>query len=321
MKKERKISKEIEKLKAMRIRISKSHPKYELVEEHLRIRMSGYKGEKSLDYYLKFLPEKRYRILNGLRLPDKSTNTHFEIDTLLLSNSLMLDIDAKNHKGEIYFDHQFNQMFQTYDNIKKTYACPTTQLHRHQLQLRRLLQAYKFPIIPVESLVVFTNLSTTLTSSPNHPYAHKIIHSAGLLSKIEQFEKDHRKIILENKHIQRLTKLLLQLDTPFDGNILERFGINKSELLKGVHCPVCETLPMERTPRKWKCNNCGHSSYDAYLDSISHYFLLKGNTITNEKLRDFLLLPSRHAARNILRSWNLQREGKTKGSVYFYQDE
>nr|WP_309100240.1 nuclease-related domain-containing protein [Fredinandcohnia onubensis] len=321
MKKERKMSNEIDKFKALRIRTPKSHPKYELVDESLRKKMSGYKGEKSSDYYLKFLPDKQYRILNGLRLPDKPTNTHFEIDNLLISNNFILDLDAKNHKGEIYFDHHFNQMHQTYDNIKNTYACPITQMHRHQLQLRRLLHFYKIPMLPIESLVVFTNLSTTLSASPNHPNAHKIINSASLLSKMEHFEKKHQKEILESKHIQKLIRILLQLDTPYDGNILNRFGINESELLKGVHCLKCEALPMERTPRKWKCLKCGYSSYDAYHDSISHYFLLMGNTITNQKLRDFLLLPSRNAARNILKSWNLKQEGKTKGSVYFYKDE
>lgn len=321
MKKERIMSNEIEKFKALRIRLSKANPKFELVDESFRKKMSGYKGEISLEYYLKFLPEKEYRILNGLRLPDKSTNTFFEIDTLLMSNKFILDLDAKNHKGEIYFDHQFNQMHQTYEDKKITYACPITQMHRHQLQLRRLLQSYKIPIIPIESLVVFTNLTTTLSSSPKHPFVHKIIHSASLLSKIEQIEKIHRNEILESKHIHKLTRLLLQLDTPYDGNILKRFGISESELFKGVHCPECEALPMERTPRKWKCLNCGYSSYDAYLDSVSHYFLLIGNTITNQKLRDFLQLPSRHAARNILKSWNFSREGKTKGSVYFFQNE
>ncbi|MCC3355823.1 nuclease-related domain-containing protein [Bacillus sp. REN16] len=321
MTKERKLPKQIEQIKALRIRLSKSHPKYDLVEEDFRKRMSGYKGERSLDYYLKFLPEKKYRILKGLRLLDNSTNTHFEIDNLLISKSLILDLDAKNHKGEIYFDYQFSQMHQTYDNIKNTYACPLTQLHRHQLQIKRLLQFYKIPTIPIESLVVFTNLSTTLTSSLNHPHAHKIIHSASLLSKIEQFEKIYRKETLESKHIQKLTKLLLRLNTPFDGNILDRFGIKVCELLKGVHCPICEALPMARTPRKWKCLKCGYSSFDAYHDSVSHYFLLTGNQITNQKLRDFLLLPSRHSARNILNSWNLTHEGKTKGSVYSYREE
>ncbi|MCC3356139.1 nuclease-related domain-containing protein [Bacillus sp. REN16] len=304
------------KNKALRRRISAKHPIYEAVDEKYRLLNSGYNGEKSLDYYLKFFPEKKYYILNGLRLPDYSTNTYFEIDSFILSPNFILDVDAKNHKGELHFDHHFEQMHQTYEGRKKTYTCPLTQLYRHRLQLKRLLEANKMAVPSIESLVVITNPSTSITVSDYHPGAKNIIRAPSLISKMEQFEKMHKKVVLDNKQVQRLVKLLKKLHTPLNKDILQSFGIQGSELLKGVFCPVCDALPMKRSKRKWCCTNCGHTSTDAHLKAILDYFLLIDNTITNKKLREFLLLPSRITATNILLSLGLEKTGEKKGAKY-----
>ncbi|WP_412969033.1 NERD domain-containing protein [Fredinandcohnia sp. 179-A 10B2 NHS] len=278
--------------------------------------MSGYNGEKSLEYYLKFFPDKQYHIFKNLRLLDPLTNTFFEIDTLLVSNTLILELDAKSHKGELHFDHHFDQMHQTYDDNKITYACPLLQLRRHEVQLRRFLETNKIPVPPIESLVVITNPSTRLTATSNHPGIHKIINSPTLLPKKELLEKKHKKVVLEHKQIQKLSRLFKKLHTPYDKNILKRFSIEKGELLKGVFCPKCGFLPMDRTPRQWRCTNCGHVSKTAHLQAIVDYGLLIDSKITNKELRDFLLLPSRMAATHIFKTLRLECTGNTKGREY-----
>ncbi|MFB4163278.1 nuclease-related domain-containing protein [Alteribacillus sp. JSM 102045] len=54
---------------------------------------AGYRGEKSLDYYLSFLPENECLIFNDLRLPHK--NYFFQIDILVLSTRFHLIVVHK----------------------------------------------------------------------------------------------------------------------------------------------------------------------------------------------------------------------------------
>lgn len=315
-KQEREKAIEIRKMEALRRRTSKIHPKYPIIEETFKKKISGYNGEKSLDYYLKFF-DKKYHIFNNLRLLDPLTMTHFEIDSLIFSPKYTLIIGAKNHKGSLHFDHQFNQMHQTSDDTKITYPCPTNQMFRHQIQLKRLLETYKIPVPPIEGLVVITNPSTSISATPNHPSAHKIIHSPSLISKIDLFEKRHKTEILPHRQIQKLPKLFRKLHTPYDKDILKRYGITKEELLKGVFCPECGALPLGRTQRMWYCTSCGHTSKTAHLDAIMDYALLIDTKITNKELRDFLLLSSRTAAKYILLGLKLEHSGNTKGRTYF----
>ncbi|MCH1627847.1 nuclease-related domain-containing protein [Fredinandcohnia quinoae] len=306
----------LRKTEALLRRISDTNPKYDRVEEKLKIRASGYRGEQSLDYYVSFLDKKKYQILHGLRLQDAANDHYFEIDTLIITPSLIIPIDAKNHKGELHFDEQFDQLIQTYEGQKTSYDSPLAQITRHEFQLKSLLQLYKFPTVPIEPLVVITNPSTIVTASQNHKQIHKIIKSLSLITKIGNIEKRFKVEVFDHKQIQKLTKLLLKLNTPYDNSILEEFDLHEDDILKGVHCPKCGTLPMKRLPRKWECTSCGHSDKDAHIAAIEDYVLLFGNTITNQKLREFLNLPSRSAATRILKSLNFQFTGENKGRIY-----
>lgn len=300
------MSLELRKAQALRKRIPTHHPKYEAVDEKYRLLISGYNGEKSLDYYLKFFPDKKYTILNGLRLPDYSTNTFFEIDSLIVSPHFILDVDSKNHKGELHFDHRFEQMIQITDQSKKTYPCPLTQLFENN----------KIAVPPIESLVVITNPLTRISATDHHPGIKSIIRAPSLISKMELFEKKNKSVVLENKQIQKLIKLLKKLHTPLDKDILDTFGIMEKELLKGIFCPKCDALSIKRSQRKWCCINCGHTSTTAHIKAIIEYGLLVDRTITNKKLREFLLLPSRNIATNLLRSMGLAHFGNKKGRTY-----
>lgn len=318
IKKELEIPLRIRKLEAMLRRLLESHPKYaDIKNEHGR-RLSGYWGEKSLKYYLSFLTEKNYHIFHNLRLPDTSNEHFFEIDILLVTPSFILNIDAKNYRGELHLDQIIEQITQTYEGQKKSFACPLAQINRQEIQLRRLLLSHKFPQAPIESLVIFTNPSAIVTANPNHKQIHKVIKSASFLTKIDTFEKKHKVEVFEKKQIQKLSRFLIKQHTPNDENILEQFGIHQDELLKGVCCPKCGNLPMERTERKWYCPSCSHSSTNAHVNAITDYSLLIDNIISNQKLRKFLQLPSRSAATNILKSLNLQHNNGKKDRVYFF---
>ncbi|MFS0822356.1 NERD domain-containing protein [Bacillus sp. 1P02SD] len=319
IKKELEMPLRLRKLEALLRRVDESHPKYAEIREEFRKRISGYRGEQSLKYYLSFLKEKDYLTLHNLRLPDISGEHFFEIDILLMSPTFILIIDAKNYRGELYFDGKFDQLIQTVDDRKKAYSCPIAQINRHQIQLRRMLQYLKFPPILSETLVIFTNPSSIISASEGHNQIHKVIKSPSFLSKIELFEKRHRKENYEKKQLQKLSKSLLKKHTPFDEDILKQFKSDQNKLLKGVSCPKCGKIPMKRTQRTWHCSSCLYTSKDAHLNSITDFQLLIGNTITNSQLRDFLQLDSPSAARRILASLHLKNTGTKRHRVYYFK--
>ncbi|MEH7238955.1 NERD domain-containing protein [Bacillus sp. JJ1562] len=317
-KKELEMPLRLRKLEALLRRLDESHPKYAAIREEYGKRMSGYRGEQSLKYYLSFLKEKDYLTLHNLRLPDISGEHYFEIDILLISPTYILIIDAKNYRGELYFEGKFEQLIQTIDDKKKAYSCPIAQINRHQMQIRRMLQYLKFPPIPIETLVVFTNTSSIISASNDHKQIHKVIKSSSFLTRTDLFEKRHRKEFYEKKQLQRLSKSLLKKHTPFDEDILKQFRVDQKDLIKGVVCPKCGKLPMYRTERLWHCKSCHYSSNKSYLQSLIDYQLIIGNSITNSQLRDFLNLSSPTAARNIFLSLNLKHTGTLRHRVYFF---
>ncbi|MFD1778538.1 nuclease-related domain-containing protein [Fredinandcohnia salidurans] len=315
-KKELEIPLRIRKLEAELKRLPESHPKYQEISDEYGRRMSGYRGEQSLKYYLSFLKEKNYSIFHNLRLPDISGEHYFEIDILLISPNYQLIIDAKNYRGELYFDGKFDQLIQTYKDTKKPYHCPVAQITRQQLQLKRLLETFKLTSPPIETLVVFTNPNAIIDASIDFKHFYKVIKSPSFLTKIELFEKRNRQEVLDKKQLQKVSKLLLKSHTPHNHDILAQFGIKKHELINGVRCPKCDYLPMTRKVRSWSCPSCHYSSSKPYYNSLNEYILLFGNTITNRQLRDFLDIQSISTAKHILTSLNLPYSGSYKDRSY-----
>ncbi len=316
IKKERKLPLKIRKLQALLRRLPNHHPKKPQIEEELAKRKAGFKGEQSIDYYLSFLPESTYYIFHDLRLP--SGPHYFQLDTLILSPYFILILEVKNISGILYFDDQFNQFFRSINGNEETFRDPITQVLRQVKQLHDLLLEMKLANIPLESLVVFSNQSSNLkTLSPNPRRYRKAIHSADFPFKIEEFEEKYKKELLSLKDLRKLSNLLLKKHTPLSNNILEQYGIRKSEVLKGIHCPKCFALPMKRNFGTWTCSQCNSSTKAAHIDSFSDYSLLIKQTITNSEFREFAQLTSRSVSTKLLNSMNLKIEGSTKGRIYY----
>lgn len=69
-KRKRELPIHIRKLQALSRRLVKTHPSYQKIADQVSRHMAGYHGEKSLDFYLDYLPEDQYKIMTGLRLFD-----------------------------------------------------------------------------------------------------------------------------------------------------------------------------------------------------------------------------------------------------------
>lgn len=303
-------------LEALLPRIPEFHPALPIITEDYKKRMAGYRGEQSIDYPLSYLDEKNYFIFHHLRL---KTNKHFfQMDTLIFTNKMAIILEIKNFSGTIYFDPKFKQLIQTKDGKEIAYTYPLTQLERQKSNLKEWLRMNRLENIAIQSLVVISNPYTIISTSPeDHHIHHKVIHKEELPTKILQLEKSTNSNQLEAKDLKKIVKLLLKNHTEGDRPILEKFDIKESDLLRGVFCPKCDNLPMERLKGNWFCPCCGAKDKLAHAKAVEDYQLLIKATISNRELRDFLQIRSPATATRLLHSMNLRSTGKNKTRMYY----
>lgn len=308
----------IRKLEALNRRLSRTDLRRLVVLEDLNRRKAGHRGEGSIDYHLSFLDERRYHVLHDLRLLNNFGLHHFQMDILILTSLFIILFDVKNYKGIIQFDDRHHQLIQIADGKKRALEDPIPQIRRQKLQLKEWLQAHDFPNIPIETLIVISNPSTIIETSGHSPYVKNITHSINLPFQIKSFEDKYPIDVFKPKDLFRLGNLLKKKDTPLNYNVLEYYGIHPNDLIRGVHCPKCFAIPMQRGHGRWICRVCEFVSTDAHIFTLEDYKLLIGNVITNEILREFLLLKNcRTIVTNILKSMKLRHAGETKGRVYY----
>ncbi|MCP3028362.1 nuclease-related domain-containing protein [Halobacillus sp. A5] len=232
-----------------------------------------------------------------------------QLDTLLITENLMIIIEVKNITGTLTFDEERHQMIRTLEGKEEAFLDPLLQVRRQKNLLQKWINAKGYPETPIETLVVISKLSTIIhTSNPS------VIHSAYLPFKINELSNKYGGQVLGQNDLLRLGQELKQAHTPRKVDVLQKYKIKKENLRVGVHCLGCRALPMIRVYGKWQCSFCGVVSVDAHIESLRDYRLLLGNVITNRELRGFLQIDSERIARSIIQS--LYPVGKTKGRTY-----
>ena len=298
---------------ALERRIAINHGKMQDVKAKIRILKFGYNGEKTIKYYLDQIPEHKYHIFYGLRLP--IGNTFFQIDTLLISPKLILILDAKNHSGTLRFEE--NQLIQEYADNRDVYENPVAQVNRHKILLRHLFEKYKIPPIPIDSLVTVCKPSTEIIIQPGYQEAsQKVIRAYNLLKKIDELEERNTDKKFTQKTISKVIHLLKTEHTPQKIDILNYFQIPAVDLISGVQCPRCLYIPMDYSRCKWICPECLLFSKEAFINGISDYFLLIKPSFSNPEIRSFLHLPSSRATTSFLPKLNFPHTGTKKGRIY-----
>jgi hypothetical protein len=307
--KERTIPIRIQKSEALLRRLPKNHIKRQEIEEDLRKRWAGYRGEQSVDYYLGKLPEKDFLIFHGIRL---SNGEHFfQIDTLLLTPYFALILEVKNFSGTLYFDPIFNQCIQTTQTGEKGYPCPIEQANQQKQGLKKWLEARNITI-PIDFLVIISKPSTILkTAHGNTPILQKVLHVQFLLDKIQKLK--YKETILNHKELKRMARLMVKEHRPETFDILTFYKIPPTEIITGVLCSNCMSIQMTRCYGKWICTECKQKDPQAHVRAVEDYFILFNDTpLSNQKFRDFLHLTSPYIANHLLLSMNLPFTGSRK---------
>ncbi|MDZ5472213.1 nuclease-related domain-containing protein [Bacillus sp. 31A1R] len=272
---------------------------------------AGYHGERSLKYYLNFLPERDYIIFFDLRL--LNFDNPFQMDILVLSSKYALILEVKNILGTLYFDQDFQQLIRTINDKEEGLPNPIVQAKKQKRQLSIWLDSHHINL-PVDYLVVISNPSTILKTHPTtrSEVLKRVVHSNLLLDRIEAMNRKYQEDILDPKQLRKLTKGILKSHTPTDIDIYKLYGVSEHDLITGVHCPVCSYIPMIRRKRSWYCEKCNSYHKDAHVRTLKDYFLLINKTITNEKCRSFLQLSSPDVANRLLTSMNLVSTAQTR---------
>lgn len=308
----------IAKLQALDRRTASSHLRKEHIQAQLKKGLAGVKGETALTYPLKFLPETDYTILHNPRLPDH--DDHFEIDRLLLSTRYVLLLEAKNWYGTLYFDGE-KQVIRVGDDDREEglpNPIPQVKLQRHRLQ--QWLRSHDFPPVPILYFVVISFPSTIVKPLyPEYPVPFEVIHSKSLFNHIQQLNRKYTKPVVSQKKLMEISNRIVDEHKPSRTNVLDRFGIHKNELVRGVICPACTAYPMLKQDKKWLCPRCQNTSANAHLSALYDHKLLIGDHITNRGARDFLQITSPSVTKRLLQKEKFPAIGKNKTRKYILE--
>ncbi|WP_102261441.1 nuclease-related domain-containing protein [Mesobacillus jeotgali] len=312
--KKRSIPKEVRIYEAIVRRLPLNHPRKAEFENKLSMKRAGYKGEKELDYHISQIDHSKFTILQDIRIP--YNETHFQIDTLFISNSLILPIDSKYYAGTLEFYPEFNQMIQCINGNEKVYPDPILQTKIQARQLKAFLNSHQYSTPPLEPFVAITH-SQAIIKNPtqNKEVSQRVFKSPGIFYKITPYLEKYQKEIISDQEAKKIVKLLLKKHKPYIPD-LDTLNLPYGELLKGVECPACNTIGMEKFHSLWGCKKCGHTSKDAHVAALRDYFVINRQSITNGQFRDFLGISSIHQARRMLSQLDLNISGEKKGRVY-----
>ncbi|MBH0173775.1 NERD domain-containing protein [Fictibacillus sp. 23RED33] len=313
--KERRTPVVVSGLQLLLTRLPLHYPLSTYLEDELAKYLSGHKGEQSIDFHLKDLPQKEYLFFHNLRIPHN--DSYFQLDILILTPYYFFIIEVKNFSGKLYFDQDLFQLIRTYNGLEETFADPISQLKRQRYCLMDWLKSHHFSEIPVEAVVVISNPQTQIKVSPGRSEVYKwISHKINLPEKIRYFDQKHTVERLSMKDLRKLSKALLKAHTSPTPNLLQKYQISQDDIVKGVACPSCGLIPMVRNKRKWFCPSCKCYSRSAHIQALKDYSLLFGSTITNSQFRDFIQLESRTIAKKLLLSMDLPTSGELRHRKY-----
>lgn len=317
--KQRENSSLLAQLTALNRRLPAHQSMKEKVQADLRMLKSGVRGEKEIEFPLRFLNEQDHLILHNVRLRDQ--NGFFQMDTLILCEKFILILEVKNWSGTILFGE--NGQVTRIDAVNKEegFPNPLPQAKLQQYRLQKWLNNHDQSHIPIDFFVVISFPSTIIKSiSPKNPIPEKVVHNNQLFFKIDALEQVYPSKQVGMVELMQLAKLLAQAHVPENTNVIEKYGIHAVELIKGVFCPECGTVPMSRKSyRWWYCLKCDYRSIEAHLQALYDYKLLVSNKISNREAREFLQARSAAVIKYLLQKENFFYVGKTNARKYIIE--
>ncbi|MBH0230983.1 nuclease-related domain-containing protein [Halobacillus yeomjeoni] len=220
-------------------------------------------------------------------------------------------IEVKHMDGELHYDDSSHQLLQVKDGCKKAYPDPLLQVKRQAHQLEKWIKTHSLPYIPIEPFVVFTHPSAILSSSHL-----RVFPSDYLPFQLNTIADGSGDAVWTNNEQRSIMNLCYQNHTPYVYDVLQKFQLKAEDLMKGVLCERCISLPMEKVYGGWKCPRCESFSNNAHVKALNDYYLLFGDSISNAELREFLRLPSRNTVRKLMNDLKITPIGTKRNAKW-----
>ncbi|NKE05161.1 NERD domain-containing protein [Mesobacillus selenatarsenatis] len=250
---------ESEELRVMKVLNSRMDLAEKEKQYYLNLQ-KGFEGEVIFDGYLKRIVIQSL-ILNDLLL--EQNHSHYQIDSLMISQRLSFLFEVKNFEGEYYFE---GNKFKTINgNEVKN---PLLQLDRNVSLLRQFFNSFGIKI-PIEPYLVFVNPDFTLYQTPLNS---RIILPTNLNRFIQKMNKQMS--ALNQQHVGLSEKILASHITKSPFSKVPHYEY--SQLRKGVFCQACGTGIAEYHSLILTCPKCGKpvNTNSALVRSIEEYQVL-----------------------------------------------
>ncbi|WP_422123981.1 nuclease-related domain-containing protein [Planococcus sp. X10-3] len=291
------------------------HAKRELIGDIIKSSNAGFGGEERLDYLMKqFEPDYPYLIIQDLSV---STNMDFQIDTLLLTQSCTILLEVKNISGRLRFCVNPSALHQTTSTgQEKGYKSPLVQMEVAKWKFEKLLESLDVSL-PVYTFVVIAYPNQIVENTP----PGSVIWSADeVVIRLQNFKMPNDQLSIDEMH--KVGQQLLSVATEYNPfPLAPKHNINARDIGKGVYCPNCESIKMNRIKRSWHCPSCKLQSLTAHHEAIQEWFMLIKSSISAAECKDFLELEHLSTARNMLVHPNYQKIGSNKKRRYFIKDQ
>ncbi|MDQ1143411.1 hypothetical protein QE429_000238 [Bacillus sp. SORGH_AS 510] len=263
----------------------------------------GYEGELKSDLWLDGLSDD-WIILQGLLL--EINQSTFQIDTLLISQETIYNLDIKNFEGDHYIEGE-KWLITPKQDVKN----PLHQLNRSQILLRGLLHELGYHY-PIESYLIFVNPEF-------HLYQPTINTTIVYPTQLNRFLKmlNTKPANLQKNHFKLAEKLvaLHKVELPYS----RLPGYNFDSLKKGIICPQGDGFFSEVSGRMLVCANCGCTEEidAAVLRTVNELILLFPDiNITTNIIQEWCdIIKSKKTLWRIL-SRHYNRVGSSKSTNY-----
>ena len=309
------LSEDVFQLDSLDLRLPYDHPEKPRVTQDRNFMHAGLAGEKEVCYYLSFLPPRQFFIIHNVRLRD--SHSYFQIDYLILHPKVIFILEVKNFKGP-YLINELRQFVPDSTSKKQDFFFdPINQAERQAFQLKNWLQEHRIPNFPIVPLVVLgpsTVLSQNLSSDPKS--LNMVFTYTTVIPAIQSIAESHSKVIVKTDQLFKIAKLIADSNTPVRPNLLEKYSIAYSDLIKGIRCPSCGSFSISRYRGRWLCLKCHHKGKSEHISALNDYYLLVKDTITNREVRDFLRIESNEVVKYLMRKAGYELNGKNFGSYY-----
>jgi len=259
-------------------------------KQHLLNLNKGFEGELKFDTWTEKL-SCDCLILNDLLL--KMNNTHFQIDSTIITANIVYIYEVKNLKGDYIYDTQKDKVFQMLR--KREIVNPLSQLARGESLFSQLMLKLGFNL-PIDGSVVFVNNEFSLYQAPPDK---PMIYLPQLNRYFRQFNSETAQ--LNKKHFLMADKLAsLHIR---NSRYKQIPSYNYDTLRKGITCFKCKSFSLFIKGSNCICEKC------TYKESISMVVLRSVNEFQ-------LLFPQKKITTNIIHDWcQVVKSKKTVHSI------